>query len=648
MVVLSEVVPDTMNQGGKPFQVGFYEIIRTLGKGNFAVVKLARHKVTKTQVAIKIIDKTRLDASDLEKLKREVKIMKLLNHPHIIRLYQVMESKNMLYIVTEYANNGELFDYLACNGHLSEEEARKIFCQILSAVEYCHKCRIVHRDLKAENVLLDSNMDIKLADFGFGNFFVPGKPLNTWCGSPPYAAPEIFKGKEYEGPQLDIWSLGVVLYVLVCGSLPFDAASLPALKQRVIEGHFRIPYYMSQECENLIRRMLVVDPVKRISLAQIKQHCWLKAVPISVCQAFLNPPEPETHCKAKSYNKQVLSFMQTLGIDKQRTIESLQNDSYNHFSAIYWLLLERLVNEQEQIPKIPAPCFTPPVFGNQLDASTSRLQFRNSPTPSNLLHDGLSRVVQVKNMDDEENHFPVDYTTVNRSMIQRHTDPQVSSFKNWYHPPDIVVDLVDSSTADSSPTSTFTASRISFTSSALLNSQLNHIHGQYPVSINSQQNLLTSSILKFQTSLQVPNFQEGRRASDPSLPQGLWAFHEHLNVQKNVNNTGHLGLNNVPVQHTWLPIPNNEHTNKPPTPSWEHKHGQTEKLLHYYHKFHDNISSLHHTHQSLFCPLPDPPSHSSCLSETNMYSTSSCSFSNMLDSTTLLLEAQLQIKPSSC
>ncbi|CAO2593182.1 Serine/threonine-protein kinase SIK1 [Lemmus lemmus] len=122
--------------------------------------------------------------------------MKLLNHPHIIKLYQVMETKDMLYIVTEFAKNGEMFDYLTSNGHLSENEARKKFWQILSAVEYCHNHHIVHRDLKTENLLLDGNMEIKLADFGFGNFYKPGEPLSTWCGSPPYAAPEVFEGKE--------------------------------------------------------------------------------------------------------------------------------------------------------------------------------------------------------------------------------------------------------------------------------------------------------------------------------------------------------------------------------------------------------------------------------------------------------------------
>ncbi|XP_063959214.1 serine/threonine-protein kinase SIK1-like [Lytechinus pictus] len=131
--------------------------------------------------------------------------MKMLSHPNVIKLYQVMETKSMLYLVTEYASSGEMFDYLDTHGRMSEKEAKKKFMQIISAVEYCHKRHVVHRDLKAENLLLDGNMNIKIADFGFSNFFTPGEHLATWCGSPPYAAPEVFEGQRYDGPQLDIW-----------------------------------------------------------------------------------------------------------------------------------------------------------------------------------------------------------------------------------------------------------------------------------------------------------------------------------------------------------------------------------------------------------------------------------------------------------
>ncbi|XP_068685415.1 serine/threonine-protein kinase SIK1-like isoform X2 [Montipora foliosa] len=334
----------------RAIKVGFYDIETTIGKGNFAVVKLARHRVTKSQVAIKIIDKTQLDETNLKKVYREIQIMKLLNHPHIVKLYQVMETKSMLYLVTEYASNGEMFNYLS-HGALPEKEARKKFAQILSAVEYCHARHVVHRDLKAENLLLDQNLNIKIADFGFGNYYTPGSPLNTWCGSPPYAAPEVFEGKLYHGPQLDIWSLGVVLYVLICRALPFDGGTLPALRDRVLEGRFRIPFFMSTECEHLIRHMLVKDPNQRYTIEQIKKHKWMQADP-AVKNILADNAEAnfEGDKILEEYNEQALELMQGLGIDIERTKTALADNAYDHHTAIYYLLVDRLRQHRASYP----------------------------------------------------------------------------------------------------------------------------------------------------------------------------------------------------------------------------------------------------------------------------------------------------------
>ncbi|CAH1795903.1 unnamed protein product [Owenia fusiformis] len=334
-------------------RVGFYDIERTIGKGNFAVVKLAKHRITKTEVAIKIIDKTQLDDTNLIKVRREIKILKLLEHPSIIRLYQVMETKNMLYLVSEYAPNGEIFDYIAQHGRMTEPEARRKFWQILSAVEYCHDRHVVHRDLKAENLLLDAHMNIKIADFGFGNFFTPSELMATWCGSPPYAAPEVFEGKKYLGPQIDIWSLGVVLYVLVCGALPFDGQTLQTLRDRVLSGRFRIPFFMSTDCEHLIRRMLVLDPNKRYSIAQIKRHKWMLmegSLPEPIVPII--SPHIES-AKVGEYNEQILRCMQSLGIDQQKTTEALNSNAYDHYTAIYYLLLDRLKHHRSSFPVDP-------------------------------------------------------------------------------------------------------------------------------------------------------------------------------------------------------------------------------------------------------------------------------------------------------
>lgn len=325
-----------------PIRVGFYDIERTIGKGNFAVVKLARHRITKNEVAIKIIDKSQLDPNNLQKVYREVEIMKRLDHPHIIKLYQVMETKNMIYIVSEYASQGEIFDFIAKCGRMSEHAARMKFWQILSAVEYCHNRGIVHRDLKAENLLLDSNMNIKIADFGFSNMYKLGELLATWCGSPPYAAPEVFEGKKYTGPEIDIWSLGVVLYVLVCGALPFDGSTLQSLRDRVLSGRFRIPFFMSSECEHLIRKMLVLEPTRRYTIEQIKHHQWLMPNSMDL---------PNTSDYTIQYggtsnvepNEDILRLMsEYAGIDPQKTKDSLKKNCYDHIAAIYLLLQDRV------------------------------------------------------------------------------------------------------------------------------------------------------------------------------------------------------------------------------------------------------------------------------------------------------------------
>ncbi|KAH7695178.1 CAMK/CAMKL/MARK protein kinase, partial [Aphelenchoides avenae] len=261
-------VPGRSRAGDDP-HIGKYKLLKTIGKGNFAKVKLAKHIPTGVDVAIKIIDKTALNQSSLQKLFREVRIMKQLDHPNIVKLYQVMETEQTLYLVMEYASGGEVFDYLVAHGRMKEKEARAKFRQIVSAVQYLHSKNIIHRDLKAENLLLDADMNIKIADFGFSNQFSIGNKLDTFCGSPPYAAPELFQGKKYDGPEVDVWSLGVILYTLVSGSLPFDGQNLKELRERVLRGKYRIPFYMSTDCENLLKKFLVLNPARRGTLEQI-------------------------------------------------------------------------------------------------------------------------------------------------------------------------------------------------------------------------------------------------------------------------------------------------------------------------------------------------------------------------------------------
>ncbi|KAJ3069802.1 hypothetical protein HDU98_007151 [Podochytrium sp. JEL0797] len=322
----------------KPSSIGYYDLEKSVGEGNFAKVKLATHCLTGEKVAVKIIDKEKLDPATAKKLFREVRIMKLLNHPHIVRLYEVIDTPNELYLIMEYAAGGEIFDYLVAHGRMKEKEARRHFRQIISAIEYCHEMRIIHRDLKAENLLLDANMNIKIADFGFSNQFNPGECLNTWCGSPPYAAPELFQGKEYLGPEVDIWSLGVVLYVLVCGALPFDGSTLPKLRARVLAGAYKVPFYMSTDCERLVKKMLVIDPKKRASLDQVKKDPWFS-------EGFdenqdLQPAVQFT--LSPDQKEQVLDELQEIGFERLAVLKALKEGNYDHMAATFFLTADRM------------------------------------------------------------------------------------------------------------------------------------------------------------------------------------------------------------------------------------------------------------------------------------------------------------------
>ncbi|NXE21908.1 MARK1 kinase, partial [Ardeotis kori] len=312
--------------------IGNYRLLKILGKGSFGKVKLARHVLTGREVAVKIIDKTQLNPTSLQKLSREVRIMKILNHPNIVKLFEVIETEKTLYLVMEYASGGEVFDYLVAHGRMKEKEARAKFRQIVSAVQYCHQKCIVHRDLKAENLLLDAGMNIKIADFGFSNEFTVGNKLDTFCGSPPYAAPELFQGKKYDGPEVDVWSLGVILYTLVSGSLPFDGQNLKELRERVLRGKYRIPFYMSTDCENLLKKLLVLNPIKRGSLEQIMKDRWMN---VGHEEEELKPytePEPDFNDTKR------IDIMVTMGFSREEIHESLVNQKYDEVMATYLLL----------------------------------------------------------------------------------------------------------------------------------------------------------------------------------------------------------------------------------------------------------------------------------------------------------------------
>ncbi|XP_004464808.2 NUAK family SNF1-like kinase 2 [Dasypus novemcinctus] len=251
-----------------------YEFLETLGKGTYGKVKKARESSGRL-VAIKSIRKDRIkDEQDLMHIRREIEIMSSLNHPHIIAIHEVFESSSKIVIVMEYASRGDLYDYISERPRLSEREARHFFRQIISAVYYCHQNGVVHRDLKLENILLDASGNIKIADFGLSNLYHKDKFLQTFCGSPLYASPEIVNGKPYMGPEVDSWSLGVLLYILVHGTMPFDGQDHKTLVKQISDGAYRETPKPSDAC-GLIRWLLMVNPTRRATLEDVASHWWV-------------------------------------------------------------------------------------------------------------------------------------------------------------------------------------------------------------------------------------------------------------------------------------------------------------------------------------------------------------------------------------
>ncbi|CAH8630348.1 unnamed protein product [Schistosoma curassoni] len=256
-------------------RIGNYIIGETLGVGTFGKVKVGIHKSTGVQVAVKIVNRDKIKALDVAgKLRREILNLWLFRHPHIIKLYQVISTPTDIFMIMEYVSGGELFDYIVKSGRLSEKDARKFFQQIISGVAYCHRHKVVHRDLKPENLLLDSNQNVKIADFGLSNIMQDGEFLRTSCGSPNYAAPEVISGKLYAGPEVDVWSCGVILYALLCGTLPFDDEHIPTLFKKIKAGYFHLPETLSSGVRDLLRRMITVDPIKRATIEEIRRHPW--------------------------------------------------------------------------------------------------------------------------------------------------------------------------------------------------------------------------------------------------------------------------------------------------------------------------------------------------------------------------------------
>ncbi|XP_046392641.1 maternal embryonic leucine zipper kinase-like [Ischnura elegans] len=313
-----------------------YEMHETIGRGGFAKVKLATHVLTDEKVAIKIIDKRKF-GEDLPRFITEVAVMKILDHQHISRLFQALETDNYIFMVIEYCPGGELFDYIVEKDRLSEEESRTFFRHIVSAVGYVHNLGYSHRDLKPENLLLDEDKNLKLIDFGLCAKPVGGMDtkLETCCGSPAYAAPELVSGKAYLGSEADIWSMGVLLYALLCGFLPFDDENIGHLYRKILGGHYQQPKWLSDESKRLIRSMLQVDPKKRISIKELCCHPW-------IMQGYDAPVMLDTRQDRSILDEECLKEMANFrGIHKSKMRDILLQWKFDFDTATYLLLIQR-------------------------------------------------------------------------------------------------------------------------------------------------------------------------------------------------------------------------------------------------------------------------------------------------------------------
>ncbi|KAF7705034.1 serine/threonine-protein kinase BRSK2 isoform X4 [Silurus meridionalis] len=325
--------------------VGPYRLEKTLGKGQTGLVKLGVHCITGQKVAIKIVNREKLSESVLMKVEREIAILKLIEHPHVLKLHDVYENNKYLYLVLEHVSGGELFDYLVKKGRLTPKEARKFFRQIISALDFCHNHSICHRDLKPENLLLDEKNNIRIADFGMASLQVGESLLETSCGSPHYACPEVIRGEKYDGRRADVWSCGVILFALLVGALPFDHDNLRQLLEKVKSGIFHMPHFIPPDCQSLLRGMIEVDSEKRLTLEQIQKHAWYMSGRNEPCP---EQPPPRRVCVKRilsltELDPDVLESMHSLGCfrDRVKLTRDLQCEEDNQEKMIYYLLLDR-------------------------------------------------------------------------------------------------------------------------------------------------------------------------------------------------------------------------------------------------------------------------------------------------------------------
>ncbi|XP_074647724.1 maternal embryonic leucine zipper kinase-like [Tubulanus polymorphus] len=492
---------------------GMYQLAETIGSGGFAKVKKAYHLLTGEKVAIKIMDKKAL-GDDLPRVKVEIEAMKQLCHQHICKLYQVIETETKYYMVLEYCPGGELFDYIVSKDRLHEDEARVFFRQIVSAVGYIHQNGYAHRDLKPENLLLDEDQNLKLIDFG-----LCAKPkggmdnhLYTCCGSPAYAAPELISGKEYLGRETDLWSMGVLLYALLCGFLPFDDDSIAYLYRKIQIGRYEIPRWLSKESVQLLDAMLQVDPKKRVTIRELCHHPWLqRSYGVSV--------DPETKCRKDIIDDDCVNELAVnYGISKREMIRQIKEWKCDYLTATYQLLLVKkqrgdpvrliqqsraLSDQNGQTPSRPRSC-------------SVDLEGRYILPPPRPLADKPSRrpVSSYNNADEGKENFAVPSTPFKTpAKVKRSRSPPSSTQK-----PQPISDILARSTEDGLNV----ASRNACTPARQVNVGYSATNTLSPSrSVDSQLNNLTNMVLQTPVSNKAQSIDSHLDSSHIDTPGSM-------------------------------------------------------------------------------------------------------------------------------